>query len=143
MDTLLTSVNLVLNITENQLKCSQCLYDSYVAMQLIMIFQTILTWSQGQTNPPGTPAPDLRVTLGQHEMTEDECRVVKNVLISKALDRTSALLKLMKSRIEYVTTNGQGKQTMGHDGAELWNLQRLVNSLVQSFGVLSKRLQSG
>ena len=143
VDTLLTCANLVLNITENQLKCTQCLYDSCVAMQLVMVFQTIFTWSQGQCQSPGTVGTDLRVTLGQHEMTEEECSLVKTALISKALDRTSALLKSMMSRIEHVTLNQQGKPSWDHEGGELWNLQQLVNSLVQSFGGLSKRLATG
>lgn len=93
VDTLLTCANVVLNMTENQLKCTQCLYDSCVAMQLVMILQTFLTWSQGQCRHPGAPALDLRVTLGQHEMMEEECSLVKTALISKAMDRTSAQLK--------------------------------------------------
>ena len=143
VDTLLTCANLVLNITENQLKCIHCLHDSYVAMQLVMIFQTLLTWSQSQSNYASTPTPDLRVTMGQHEMTEDECDFIKTALISRALDRTSGVLRLLMSRIEHVTSNRQGKQSWGNEGAEFWNVQRLVSCLVQSYGVLSKRLASG
>lgn len=108
-----------------------------------MIFQTIFTWSQGQCHSLDSSAPNLRVTLGQHEMTEEECTFVKTALISKALDRNSALLKSMMSRVEHVTLNRQGKQSWGHEGAEFWNVQRLVSSLVQNFGVLSKKLASG
>lgn len=143
VDTFLTCANLVLNITENQLRCTQCLYDSCVAMQIVMIFQTIFTWSQGQCHPHGNPGPDLRVTLGQHEMTEEEGRFVKTALISKALDRTSALLKLMVSRIEHVTLSRRGKQSWGHEGAEFFNLQQLISSLIQSFGLLKKRFAAG
>lgn len=99
--------------------------------------------SQGQCHPHGNPGPDLRVILGQHEMTEEECRFVKTALISKALDRTSALLRLMVSRIEYVTLSRRGKQSWSHEGAEFLNLQQLVSSLIQSFGLLKKRLQQG
>lgn len=143
VDTLLTCVNLVLNITKNQLKCTKCLDDSYVVIQLGMIFQTIFTWFQGQCPSPGIPTTDLRVTLGQHEMTEEECSFVKTALVSKALERTSAILKLMMSRIEYITLNRQEKQSWGHEGADFWNIQQFLSSLVQSFGVLSKRLASG
>ena len=143
VDTLLTCVNLVLNVAEDQLKCSHCLYDSCVAIQFLMIFQTIFTWFQGQCHSSGSPVPNLRVTLGQHEMTEEECDFVKTALISKALDRTSALLKFMMSRIEHVTLNRQRKPSWGHEGAGFWNVQRLVNSLLQNFGVLSKKLASG
>ena len=48
---------------------------------------------------------DLRVTLGQHEMTREECKFVKTALISKALDETIALLKLMMLRIEHADLN--------------------------------------
>lgn len=82
------------------------------------------------------------MTLGQHEMTEEECSLVKTALISRSLDRISALLNLMMSRIEHVTLDRQGKQSLGLDGAEFWNVQRLVGSLVQNFGVLSNKLAS-
>ena len=143
VDTLLTCANLVVNITEDQLKCTQCLGDSCVAMQLAMIFRTIFIWSQGQCDPLGISVPDFRVTLGQHEMTEDECSFVKGALISRALDRAAALLKVMLSRIERVAVNRQGSQSWRNEGAEFWNLQQVISSLVQSHGVLSKRLTLG
>lgn len=84
------------------------------------------------------------MTLGQHEMTEEECSFVKTALMSNAFDRTNALLKLIMSRIEHVTLiNSQGKQKWGHEGAEFWNIQQLLRSLVQSFGVLMERLAAG
>lgn len=142
IDTFLTCANLVLSTTENQLRCAHCLYDSCVIRQLVMVFQTIFTWSQGQCHSSGTPAPDLRVTLGQHEMTEDECSFVKNALVSRVLERTSALLKSMLSRIEQIRLNRQGKQSWGYEIAEFGNVQLLVGSLLQSSIVLSKRLAS-
>ena len=112
-------------------------------MQLVMIFQTLLTWSQNQSHYAGTPTPDLHVTMGQHEMTEDECDFIKTALISRALDRTSGVLRLVMSKIEQVTSNRQGRQSWGYEGAEFWNVQRLVSCLIQSYGALSKRLASG
>ena len=122
VDTLLTCADLVLKSTENQLKCIHCLHDSYVAMQLLMIFQTLLTWSQSQSDCAGTPTPDLRVTMGQHQMTEDECDFIKTVLVSRTLDRTSGVLRLLMSKIEDVTSNRPGKQSWGNEGAEFWNV---------------------
>jgi len=84
------------------------------------------------------------MTLGQHEMTEEECSFVKTALMSNALDRTNALLKLIMSRIEPVTLiNSQGKQKWGHEEVEFWNIQQLIRSLIQSFGVLMERLAAG
>ena len=144
IDTFLTCSNLVLNMTENQLRCPHCLYDSCVAMQLVMVFQTIFTWSQGQCHySSGTPAPDLRLTLGQHEMTEDEYDFVKSALVARVLEKTSTLLKSIVSRIERLRLNRQGKQSWGYEGAEFGNVQQLVGSLLQSSTVLSNRLASG
>lgn len=143
VDTLLTCANLVLNITENQLKCTQCLGDSCVVMQLAMIFQTIFTWSQGQFHPLSISVPDLRVTLGQHEMAGDEYSFVKTALISRALDRATVLLKVVLSRIESIASNRQGRESWRNEGADFWNLQRVVSSLVQSHNLLSKKLKLG
>jgi len=77
-------------------------------------------------------------------MTEEECSFVKTALMSNALDRTNALLKLIMSRIEPVTLiNSQGKQKWGHEEVEFWNIQQLIRSLIQSFGVLMERLAAG
>ena len=143
IDTFLTCSNLVLKMTENQLRCSHCLHDSCVAMQLVMVFQTIFTWSQGQCHSSGTPAPDLRLTLGQHEMTEDEYNFVKNALVARVLEKTSTFLKSVVSRIEHLRLSRQGKQSWGYEGAEFGNVQQLVGSLLQSSIVLSNRLTSG
>ena len=75
-------------------------------------------------------------------MTEEECNFVKNALVSKALNRASVLLKPILSRIERIISHGQGKQSWDHEGAEFWNIQRLVSSLVQKIDILSKRLAS-
>ena len=143
IDTFLTCSNLVLDMTEKQLRCPHCLHDSCVAIQLVMVFQTIFTWSQGQCHSSGTPAPDLRLTLGQHEMTEDEYDFVKNALVARVLEKTSTFLKSIVSRIEHSRLDRQGKQSWGYEGAELGNIQQLVGSLLQSSIVLSNRLASG
>ena len=139
VDTFLTCSNLVLKMTENQLRCTHCLYDSCVAMQLVLVFQTIFTWSQGQCHP----APHLRVTLGQHEITDDEYNFVKHALVARVLEKTSTLLKSIISRITHLRLNRQGKESWGYEGTEFGNVQELVSSLLQSSIVLSNRLASG
>ena len=42
-------------------------------------------------------------------MTEEECNFIKTTLLSKVLDRTSALLRSIMSRIEHVTLFIKGK----------------------------------
>lgn len=76
-------------------------------------------------------------------MTDEECSLVKTALISKAMDRTKAQLRIMISRIEHLNSDQQGKQSRDQKGAEYRNVQQLVSSLVQNFGVLSKRVASG
>ena len=140
VDTLLTCTNLILNIAENHLRCGQCLYDSCVAMQLIMIFSTIFTWSQYQCQFLGSPSPYLCITLGQHELTEDECTFIKTALISKILGKTTTLLKLMMPRIEHAALNRQCKQIWGYEREDSWNPKQLVSSLIQKFDILIERL---
>lgn len=81
------------------------------------------------------------MTLGQHEMTEDERSFIKTALMCKILDRIATQLKLMMSRIEHVALKRQGKQPYGHEGGEYSNLQPLVRSLIQNFGSLFKDLR--
>ncbi len=107
-------------------------------MQLVIIFQTIFNWSQGSD----TPNTSIRVTLGQHEITEEECSFVKTALVSRALNRISTFLTSMLSRIEHLRLIRLGKQSGGQEGADFENIQKLVSSLIQSFSLLSKRLTS-
>ena len=108
-----------------------------------MIIQMIFTWSQDQYQFRNAPGPELRVTLGQHETTEEERSFVKLTLISKAVYRIIALLKDMMSRFDSISLNGQGKSPWDLERVEFWNLQQLVGSLIQSYGDLSKRLIEG
>lgn len=141
LDTLLTYANLTMNTAENQLICTQCQYDFCVAMQLIMMFQTIFTWCKDQFHLSESPGPDLRMTLGQHELTEDERTFIKTALMCKILNRIAALLKLVVSRIERMALKRQGKQSYDHDVGDLSNLQPLINALIQNFGSLSKGMR--
>ena len=141
-DTLLTCTNIVLNNTAQQFRCTQCLYDSRVLMQLVMIFQTIFTWTQGQGHAPNDPCPDLRMTMGRHQMTREEFSFVRMALIFRTLDRVSAVLKAMMSRIDHITTNRRVKQSSGYEGMEFQNLQQFTSSLMHKFSALTKRLAS-
>ena len=105
-----------------------------------MIFKTIYTWSQAQSHPSAGPDPDMSATLGQHKMTKEESRFVKVALVSRSLDKISAMLKYLIPRIKRAALDVQDAQHWEHDGAEFWNLEQLVNSLLQSVGLLSKRL---
>lgn len=87
-----------------------------------MIFQTIFTWSKDQFHLSESPGADVRMTLGQHEMTKDECTFVKRALMCKMLDIIATLFKLMMSRIEHIALKRQGKQSYGHEGGDFLNL---------------------
>lgn len=139
-DTMLTCANLVLTTAEDQFKCNLCFSNPCVALQLVMIFKTLYTWSQGQLHASADPELDISATLGQHEMTKGEIRFVRVALVSRSLDKISAMLKLLIPRIKRAALDVQDTQRWEHDGGEFWNLEQLVNSLLQSIGLLSKRL---
>jgi hypothetical protein len=82
------------------------------------------------------------MTLGQHELTDEECSFVKTALIFKALERTNTALKAVSSRVEQMTLKRQDTHSWAYEGADSGNLQRLISSLSQSFDTLTKRLAS-
>lgn len=141
-DTLLTCANLVLHLTEDQCKYTKCLYDSRVLMQLVMIFQTIIAWTQWLCQSFNSPYPGLSMILGRHELTNEECSFVTTALLARALNRASAVLKLMMSRIEYAISNQPGKQSWAHEGAEFHSIQQLTDSLIQRYNTLLRKLAS-
>ena len=139
-DTFHTCVNLVLNVTENQHHCDKCVYDSRVIMQLVMIFQTVFTWTESLCCSPTISDPNLSMTLGRHALTREECNFVRVLLMARALNRVSAVLKAMMMRITHVTTKRQGRECLGHEGADFQNLQHLINSLMQRYNMSIGRL---
>lgn len=76
-------------------------------------------------------------------MTEDERSVVKRALISRALERATALLKVVFSRIERTASDQRGRQSWRNEGAEFNNTQRVVSFLTQSHEILLKKLMLG
>ena len=115
-----------------------------MAVQLLMILQTILAWFHDQCLSAAAPGPDLGMVLGRHKMTDDERYFVKNALLRRALENVGGLLKRVMSRVEHVDASRRGNsQSPGHGTSGFWNLQQLVRSLAQSFGASSKRLAAG
>ena len=149
IDTLLTCVGLIAEITESGLKCTQCLRDSCVGVQLAMIFQTLFAWFReclAQLAVQDASDPRLCISLGQHQLAEDESHFVHVALTSRALDRIAGLLKRVMARVEHRDKDqrssnsiGGNKQAWGQKAGELWNLTQLVYSLVQRFDALTEK----
>ena len=140
VDTILTCVSVVLRTTEEYLRCTECRDDSRTLVQVIMIFQTIFSWVQAQCHSPGMPCPDLSLTLGLYEVSREESRMVKLVLISNALEKTRTTLKLLSSRVEQLVASRPGNQLWEFERADLRNLQHLIRSLSQTWLALVRRL---
>ena len=73
-------------------------------------------------------------------MTVEEYTFVKTALVYKAICRIITLLKHILSRVDNVPLHRQEKSSRDPEGADLWNIQPLVSSLVQGFVGLRKRL---
>ena len=131
-DTLLTSANLVMSQTEDQLKCTQCMYDSRVLVQLVMVIQTMFNWVQGQCQTPLAPSSHIKATLGQHNLTREESTFIKMALISRALARIRTVLKVMVSRVEQMSLGRQWERSEDPAEAEVKNLQSLIDTLLQT-----------
>lgn len=139
VDTLLTCANIVLNIITDQHRCSTCLHDTRVWMQLVLIFQTIFIWTQRSIQVPESSFSDMSMTLGRHELTREECVLAKTALLTRALHRINVALKSMVSRLEYIITERQEKQSWVPDTEELQNTRQLATSLKQKYAALLRR----
>ena len=140
LDTLLTCANLVSDTIESQFECTRCLYDSCVAVQLVMIFQKLSSWFQGQCHSPDEADSDLHISIGHYLTTKEEYSIIRTTLLSKLLERVRALLRLTSIRIERSTLDREANETWNQQG-DVWDLQKLIASLLRSFGVLDIRLQ--
>ena len=140
VDILLTCANLVSATVESQFECTRCLHDPCVTVQLVMIFQKMLSWFHRQCHSPDGASSDIHISIGQYLTTKEEYSIIKSTLLSKALERIRALLRLTSTRIERATLDPQVNEAWTHQG-ESWDLQKLVASLLRNFGVLAIRLQ--
>ena len=130
-DTLLTCTDLAIKLTEKQCKCEVCLYDSRVLMQPIMIFQTIVTWTQDCRRVSNSSVQDLSMMIGRHELATEERELVTRVLMTRAMSRIQTILQTVGSRIDYVLSEQHQKQPFTSERAEFCNLQQLTASLIQ------------
>ena len=136
-DTFLTCVNVVLNLCEDQLGCVQCIDDYCVTMQLVMIFQMLLTWGQSHLGDH-EPRPVLQMALGQHLLTSEEQNIVHTALVSKALGRIGSYLKLVASRADRASLQCEKKQGRGLGKNVSWHIQQLIKDLMQDIDCIDK-----
>ncbi|KAI4150580.1 MAG: hypothetical protein LQ341_001073 [Variospora aurantia] len=142
LDTLLTCANIVLATVDSLAQCSQCLLDTRVSMQLVIIFQTLLTWIEIHCHSINNTFADVPMVLGSHELTRDEYNLVTSSLINRLLKRTSALLSTMTTRAEQIARSRQEKDSQDQGGTDLRAFQQLNYSLLSSCRSLSKGLSS-
>ncbi|KAF7513297.1 hypothetical protein GJ744_009718 [Endocarpon pusillum] len=140
LDTLLTCVNIVLATIDSRLQCSQCPHDERVFMQLIIIFQTMLAWTKVHCRPASNICPEVRMVLGCHELTWDECSFMKTRLLARVLKKTIAALSGMMVRAEHFTRNRQEIQAQSQRGTDFRYFRQFTSSLIYSFHSLSKGL---
>ncbi|KAL8653177.1 MAG: hypothetical protein Q9210_002250 [Variospora velana] len=86
LDTFLTSANIVLATVDSLVQCPQCLLDTRVSMQLVVIFQTLLTWIEIHCRSVNNTFADVPMVLGSHELTREEYNLVTSSLINRSLE---------------------------------------------------------
>ena len=142
-DTLLTCIKLALGTTQDHPKCKHCSFDSRVLVQIIMIFQTIFTWAQSQFRGSADFLAEPAMSLGRHELTQDEMNFVKGALVARALKGIVSALKAIAARNEYAASRIQKRRSSSSsssDGEEYEDLHRLINSLTRRYHSLIQKL---
>ena len=139
-DTLLTCIKLALGQTEDHPRCKHCSFDSRVLVQIIMIFQTIFTWAQSQFRSSSDKFAEPTISLGCHELTQDEANFVKGALVARALNGIVSALKAIAARAEYAASRIPKSASSSTDGEEYEDLQRLVTSLIRRYLLLIEKL---
>ena len=142
LDTLLTCANVVLALTHSRIQCCQCPQDTRVFMQLIIIFQTLLTWTKIQCRPTNNTCSEVRMVLGRHELTSEECGFVASGLLARVLQRTSSVLGAMMARAEQISINPQERRAQSQGGTDLRTYQQLTRSLLHVCRSLLKGFSS-
>lgn len=140
LDTLLTCANIVLATVESLVRCPQCLLDTRVSMQLVIIFQTLLTWIEIHCGSVNNTCADVPMVLGSHELTREEYNLVISSLINRSLKRISAVLSTMTTRAEQIARSRQEKDSQDQGGTDLRAFQQLTYSLLSSCRSLAKEL---
>ena len=78
--------------------------------------------------------------LGCHELTQDEVNFAKGALVVRALNGIVSALKAIAARAEYAASRILNSASSSSDGEEYEDLQRLVNSLLRRYHLLTKNL---
>ena len=84
--------------------------------------------------------PELYITLGRHEFTDEEGRFVRAALMARVLNRISTALKVIMTRVEHAISKRRERQSWGNEGTEFQDLQRLTHSLTQRYNLLYRKL---
>lgn len=130
IDTLLLCMKLVFQITDRLFRCTRCLHDPRVLMQIVMILLTIFRWTSLRYNPARPFISEVFIDIGRYKLSPGECRLAENVVMIRAMDKSNELLKELRSRVEHMTLSEQRKQFWDREGPEVEHLQQVIHSSI-------------
>lgn len=106
-DTILTCTQTVCTTAADYLSCMPCQTDANPIPTLYMIlltFHLLFRLARSATHPSDTPCPsseeEIRFQIGQYDVSTEEVRAVKGVLLGRALERTQKTLQCLRERVE-------------------------------------------
>ncbi|KAL9132084.1 MAG: hypothetical protein Q9217_000120 [Psora testacea] len=140
VDTLLTCADVTLGTIEQYNRCTSCLDDASVVMQLLVVFQTLVSWTKGACDACSDLSYDMTMRFGQHDLSAEERDVITSTLLTRLLSRIVTALKAILARIERMTRNRQAKAPCGQADTEIEDYRQLFVALLQRCHQLMRQL---
>jgi hypothetical protein len=140
-DTILSWTKTITQAAEDQMKCAFCRSDPHTLLLTIMTFQVIFRWVRSQIYTTDIPSDDLNIKIGQYDISKQEARLLKNILVQRAFDKNQKVLMLLHARVEQVAKEIEKSQPWDFERVEMQNLQALCQSLLQTSAMDAKRIR--
>jgi hypothetical protein len=108
-DTVLATTSKIVDSCNSLITCPYCATDYKFVLLAIMTVRIMLCWLRGLSmSRPQTDNANMKLTLGEYEISGEEEKIVKNILVARTLEKVKMLLRRLRERVNNVTAPEAG-----------------------------------
>jgi hypothetical protein len=119
-DTVLATASQILDSCNALILCQCCVKDYKFLLLAIMTMRILFCWLRGLSIArTHTDHSNMKLTLGEYEISGEEEAMIKNMLVLRALEKGKVALRRIRERVTSVTAQGAGNCG---ESAQRWDL---------------------
>ncbi|CBX98936.1 similar to SirZ [Plenodomus lingam JN3] len=119
-DTVLATASTILDSCNALILCPSCATDYKFLLLAIMTVRILLCWLRGlSATRTQNDNANMKLTLGEYEISGEEEAIIKNMLVSRALEKVKIAVRRLRERVNSITIQEVGNCS---ESTQRWDL---------------------